>query len=212
MIPLAITAEIPQEIQSPSRRVNLDGLLGAAVARRDNRQRGDGPLEIPMEVERGIRLWGGGEVRMVEHDKTWLNQRFPVEEALRFGGEKLRRVNLSAGPTKSYHIPQEVGFLDGGQIQWWCMGAAEEIRALLCLVSYVGKKTALGRGRVERWTVEECEPWPGFPCVRDGLPLRPLPLDWPGLVSPSIGRAVLTMPYDEAVRTVECAMPEGDEC
>src|SRR6185503_291310 len=96
-------------------------------------------------------------------------------------GPTVRRVQLTAGATKSYRIPVEVGYLKGARAEWYCVGDADPIRSLLCHVTHLGKKRSVGKGEIAAWIVEECDAWKGFPIVRDGKPLRPLPLDWPGV-------------------------------
>ena len=55
--------------------------------------------------------------------------------------------------------------------------------------------------------MKECEPWDGFPVMRDGKPLRPLPPDWPGLVDPEMGYSCVTYPYWLAEAEDVCAVP-----
>ncbi len=190
----------------------LDGLLAAVVAQQRGLVAGFGPLEhvdIPIEWEPGTRfhLASGPLVAYDGHEHRWVNRKFPLGEAQMLGDTKLKRVHLGAGPTKSYRIPHEAKFCMGDQIAWYCVGDEEAIRSLLVFVGYLGRRRAVGRGAVERWLVEPTEPWGGFPLVQDGKALRPLPVDWPGLVEPTMAMHTLTYPYWEHTREELCAVP-----
>lgn len=213
MEPLRVVAEIPGAIALLGGPVALDALLAWAVAARDglpNLEDAYEPIEIPVarEPQGRFHLASCSEHQIEEYDRHWVNRRFPVAEAIVLGGPRLRRVDQSAGPQRSYRIPMEVGYLTQGRMTWWCVGGAPEVRALLALVSHVGKKRATGHGRVVRWLVEPCEPWEGgFPVVRDGRPLRPLPIDWRGLVEPETAYRALTYPYWQNERRELLAVP-----
>ena len=106
-------------------------------------------------------------------------------------------------------MPLETMHLRGDAMTWWCIGDREEIASLLrgC-IGYLGKRRAVGHGPIARWEVEPCETWEGFPVVRAGRPLRPLPLDWPGLASePETAYRVLAPPYWRRNREELCAVP-----
>ncbi len=214
MIPLHVTATLGGAISLPDGPVALDGLLAWAVATRDGLPPlvpGEDPpqVEIPVERESGGRFHLAscsiGTFEQMEH--RWVNRRFPEAEAMALGGPKLKRVRINAGPGKSYRLPLETGHLVDDKLEWWCIGAEEEVRALLSMVHYLGKRRAVGLGRVISWLVEPCEPWDGFPVVRDGRPLRTLPLDWPGLVDPPTAYRTLTYPYWRRWLEEPCAVP-----
>jgi len=217
MIPLAVTAHLAGGIALPSGALALDALLMAAVALRDGlpplsigQERPE--ISIPIEKEpRGrFHLASFAVADWEEHELRYVNKRFPVAEAQALAGPKFRRIQITAGPCKSHRIPMETGHLRGDALRWWCLGEAEPIRDLLGLVSHLGKRRGVGLGRVAEWHVEPAEPWPGFPILRDGLPLRYLPPDWPGLASPPpLGYAVLSPPYWERMREELCAVPEA---
>ena len=120
----------------------------------------------------------------------------------------MRRVQINAGAQKSYRIPLHLTLMRDNRLVWYAMGDADRIAFLLQLVLHLGKRRAVGHGRVMRWAVEPCEPWPGFPVLRDGQPLRPLPLDWPGLATDAERRYCrATFPYWRRVDEVACAVP-----
>jgi CRISPR type IV-associated protein Csf3 len=211
---LEITAELagPIVVQEGI-GIALDALLMAAVCRSTGIPPATTeaelvPIEIPVAREGGIYLASVSSFAVEARERTWVNRRFPVAEAQRMGDAKLKRIDIATGPCKSFRIPMELKHLEGDRVRWWCVGEAEPIRALLGWVGYLGKKRSVGRGQVRRWTVEPCARWPGFPVVRDGQPLRALPVDWPGL-SPDVDRgyAVLNPPRWIRTREVECAVP-----
>ena len=90
---------------------------------------------------------------------------------------------------------------------WFALGDRNGVEALLTWVHYLGKKRSVGLGKVLAWHVVDVEPWPGFPVLRDGAPLRALPLDWPGLGEHRRDFRVLAPPYWERWREEECAVP-----
>lgn len=186
--PLAVTAHLAGPIALPGGPLALDSLLAAQVAIRDGippalTPEAIVPIEIPIEREPGARFHlASFSVSEVErYEGRHLNRRFPVEEAQALGRGRVRNYRVSAGAGKSYRIPMETQHLESDMVRWWCIGEIQPIRELLAMVGHLGKKRSTGLGRVERWVVEPCETWEGFPVLLDGRPLRPLPPDWPGL-------------------------------
>jgi hypothetical protein len=179
----------------------LDALLMWAVAIRDELppiMRDDvQQLSIPIQRSACGRIWLCSEAQLglEEHEQHWINRRFPIAEAEHMGVRSFKRIQLSTGATKSYRLPLEVGFVRGGVVEWFGLGDAEEIRPLLSLVTHLGKKRGVGKGEIARWEVENIDPWPGFPVVRNGTPLRALPLDWEGVDHADHALRVLTPPY-----------------
>lgn len=215
MIPLEITVSIRGGIQLGPDALAIDGLLAWAVCQRDGIKPALSvedlvPIEIPVAREPGGRFHLATQAEYVAeaHESSFVNRRFPLEQAQQMGNAKLKRVPLSAGPCKSYRIPVQITHVAGDRLRWWCVGEPQEIFDLLGLVSYLGKKRSTGNGYVRGWLVEPCEPWDeGFPVVRDGKPMRPLPPDWPGLVEPATAVKVLTFPYWNRAAAVMCAVP-----
>jgi hypothetical protein len=191
----------------------LDGLLESVVASRLGLVPGFGPLEqldAPIAREPGGRFYlATSPVASWEaYEPRFLHQRFPVHEAQMFGDAKLRRVNIGAGPCRSYRIPDEVAWADGDAIRWWCIGDRGAVADHLLEVRSLGRKRGTGRGVVSRWSVEPCETWgDGFPVVRGGKAMRPLPLDWPGLVDAPTAYRSLAPPYWDHTADVLCAVP-----
>lgn len=213
--PLRVTAHMERELALPSGALALDALLAAAVALRDNLPPAFTsaeltPIEVPLMREPGGRfhLASFSIAEWDAHSLRWVNRRFPVAEAQAFGEAKLRRIQITSGPCKSYRLPLHMSYAKDDVIDWYVIGDAAEIEALLGLIRYLGKRRAVGYGRVSRWTVEPCEAWPGFPVLRDGQPLRPLPPDWPGLAACETAYHPLSYPYDKRNRERPlCAIP-----
>jgi hypothetical protein len=210
MVPIAVRATVASAVALPGYAIALDSLLMAAVATRDDLPplgfREKVEFAIPLAKERGIYLASLGLFEHEAYERRFLTKRFPLAEAQAFGDAKLKRVNMSAGLCKNYRIPMETIHLHNDAMTWFAIGDLDVVRDLLSWVHYLGKKRSVGLGRVQQWVVEECEQWDGFPVLRDGRPLRPLPLDWPGLKEYRVERRVLSPPYWERWRDEPCAV------
>lgn len=213
MTPLRVEALIAGGICLPGAPIALDALLCAAYAAREGLDPPASPadctdLPIPLAEERGVYLASFASFEVAAREGEYTNRRFPLSEAQEMGDAKLRRIQVTAGPSKSYRLPRERLHLVDDRITWWCLGDADGVRDLLGWVHYLGRKRAVGLGRVRAWSVEPCEPWPGFPVLRDGMPLRSLPLDWPE-VSPEADRAMMVLrpPYWAHDRRTEVYAP-----
>lgn len=214
-VPLAVTAQVPGGFRALFQPA-LDAILAFWVARaEDVPERSHGAplaeIEIPVEREPAGRFhlcsvahWTTGGHRLVH-----THRRPPTGLALALAPESLRRISLVDGPNKPTRIPDDLILPAGGVLRWWCVGDAERLRALLAWATHLGRVRGHGYGRVTRWSVNPCEPWPGFPVVHDGQPLRTLPLDWPGVAEDAWrGRQPLTYPYDLFGRAGDCFVPE----
>ena len=200
--PLRVVAHVPGQISLAHRHLALDGILASQVALREQLPPPScaadcQPIEIPIQREPGGRfhLCSFGEFELTEFDIRWVNRRAPVDQYQHLTSAK-GKVLITAGPDKSYRLPLETGHLVNETITWWCIGDDDAIRDLLVGVRYLGKKRSVGLGAVEWWDVSLCDTWPGFPVLRDGSPLRTLPLDCPGLAEdPPVAYRCLTYPY-----------------
>jgi len=211
---LHVRADIQGPIRLPAPA--LDALLGAVVVLRDGvspaaHEAEVVPLSIPIAREPGGRFYlaSFGQCLPESRELRYQHKRFPVEEAQMFGRD-IKRVQINAGPAKSCRIPYDTALLAGDRVDWWCIGDAEEMSALLSHVSHLGKRRGVGLGQVRRWHVEPCDPWGvGFPVVRDGTALRTLPADWPDLRDDAPrGYGVIDMPYWMQSRSIICALPQ----
>lgn len=207
--PLVIRAHVSQEIvlREP---LALDALLMALVARRDRlppfevtRATG-GSLELPIPVAQahGVYLATCARPTWAARELRQKNRRAPIEQLARLSTMRTK-VDVSSGPNKAYRTPYEAGLLSE-PLTWWCLGEREGVEELLLLCTRLGRHIGSGYGRVDRWEVERCEPWPGFPAVRDGAPLRNLPLDYPGVVRGTQGWAAVRPPYWEREAEEAC--------
>lgn len=208
MIPLRVTAHVSQAI-SLRQDVALDALLMAMVARRDGlppaeiARLDDGSLPvlpIPLALSPCGRLYLCSHARpeWAEKELRYKNRR-PVVWELAHHSEARGSVSIATGPNKAYRVPYETGFLRDGRLVWWCIGDRDELVSLLSLCTALGRQRGVGLGRVDRWDVEPCEAWPGFPVVRDGVPLRTVPHDWPGADESVLVEGVLMPPYYDAL-------------
>jgi CRISPR type IV-associated protein Csf3 len=196
----------------PDGGLYLDSLLVYQVARERGLVCLDAtmlsPIEIPIAKEPGGRFYlcSAGQSVEIEAEMQHTVRRPIVAEAQRLATTRLRRIDITGGENKGYYLPRPVGYLENG-IEWWCLGEAEELRRLLSCVTHLGKRRAVGLGRVDAWSVEPCEPWPGFPVVRDGKPLRRLPIGWPGVEEARCGFGTIAPPYWDQSREEPCLLP-----
>lgn len=214
MTPLCITATLDGPIMGSA--IRLDALLMAAVARRDRLPPPEAWGAQPMpEVQIPVARSDCGRIYLASSsvceeerggfETVYVNRRFPAAHAVRMA-PRMRRVDQSSGLYKSYRIPRQVAHLVGDRVTWWCLGEREPVLALLHLISALGKRHAAGFGTVRAWSADPCDPWPGFPVVRDGRPLRPLPLDWPGLSEWDEEMAALMPPCWDRRAWARCAV------
>lgn len=195
----------------------LDAMLAALVATVEGLppvQTGDtyADIDIPILREPGGRfhLASAPIFREERYEMRHRNRRFPMTEAQMLGGADLRRVNVQNGATKSFRVPYQKTHLVDDRVLWYCQGDRKRIAWLLQTTDYLGRQRGVGAGRVVRWQVESVEePWPGFPVLLDGQPLRPLPLDWPGVTCAVRRLARLSYPYWETIGRVPCLTPEA---
>lgn len=214
-VPLRITARLGSGTALPYGPMALDALLAWAVAAREGFLApvdGYREIEIPVAREPGGRFhlcsFSVGEV--VASEATWVNRRFPIPEAQALAEPAFKRIQINAGAQKSYRLPLELQHFRDQTLTWFALGDAGRIADLLSLVTHLGKRRGVGHGWVREWHVEPCESWPGFPVMRDWHPLRPLPLDWPGLAEDAERRYCrATYPYWRRGDEVACAVPGG---
>lgn len=216
-VPLAVVAELDGDIILPRAMPALDGLLAYAVALEHQLPpldaQGDHPpnLEVPLARSACGRyhLASFGIAKQAKASLQYIHRKFPVEVGQALSHEKTKTVDIATGRNKGYRLPVERVHLDTDQLWWFAIGHVEEVRNLLQWVTRIGKKRAMGAGKVKRWRVWEVEAWgAGFPVVSPGgLALRPLPLDHPELVEPRAGYGVMTFPYYEAAREEWLALP-----
>lgn len=215
MTPLVVTAALrgPLELGGTQAPIALDGLLAAVVARQRALPRPASPdelvpLEIPVQLEPGGRFHlasCGVPDGLLGHVTAHIHRPPVARQLEQF--TTLRQIDTGSEPNKQLRKPK-IGAL-WREMRWWCIGDADAIRALLLDVRRLGHRRAHGRGEVTRWTVEPCATWDGFPVMREGKPLRNLPLDWPGLVEPVTAWARITFPFWMRELDEPLAVPKG---
>lgn len=213
--PLVVRCALASPIVAPERTIALDSLLAFAAVRRTGQPIASSAhecvtVEIPIERSQCGRfhLASFAQFEIGKRSASFTNKRFPIQEAQSMS--VMRRVETSQGLTKPFRIPREHLHVDA--IEWYCLGDRELIADLLLDVTSLGKKRGVGMGEViiGSWQVEPIAPWEGFPVLRGGIPLRPVPLDWHGLGEHEPAYARLTYPYWDRSREELCAtMPRN---
>jgi hypothetical protein len=199
MTNLRVTARLgAAPICQPYGGCQLDTLLAYAVVMRDGlppRPEVLQPIEVPLgrDAQDRFYLCSVAQFKVETRQLGYTNRRFPVEEAQMFGNDKLKRINVAAGAQKSYRLPREEQYLVDDSLTWFCVGEAKSVSDLLAWIGYIGKRRGVGLGRVEKWVVDECDGWQGFPVLdKTGFPLRPIPQGYPG-ANPSSNIALVTI-------------------
>lgn len=193
--PLVITAEVKSGVVMPRCAIPIDSLLAWAAIQKQNASAKAVKPCIPVAKEKGERF----------HLAS-----FSVGYVVRADEVMASVVRITERGEETRSAQVRLRHFRGGKLLWYALGDADQIADLLSLVLYIGTRCVEGYGLVSKWRVEPCAPWPGFPVMHDGQPLRPLPLDWPGLSSRvARGRSMLTMPYRGRNYSgeIECAMP-----
>jgi hypothetical protein len=215
--PLVVKCLLSAPMSSPDRHLALDALLAATVIRQTGQPQASAghecvPVEIPIKRSSCGRFHMASlaQFAIEQRSSSFTNKRFPTKEAVKLS--KMKRVETSQGATKDFRIPREHLHIQDDEVVWYCVGNRVMILDLLCEVTSLGKRRAVGLGALVpgSWTVEPITPWQGFPVVRDGAPLRTLPLDWPGLVDFEPSHGNLTYPYWDKTKEVPCAKPRMD--
>lgn len=204
--PLSVSCRLAGPACIPSYPVAIDSLLAAAVCQVTGQPPAMSasdvvPVEIPIERAPCGRfhLASLGIFEVEKYTTGFTNRRFPLAEAQSMSDPKrMKRILVTGGATKSFRIPRVHSHIDARKIEWFCMGNRDEIGGLLPLITSIGKKRGVGLGPVVlgSWKIARVEcPWTGFPVLRNGVPLRPLPLDYDGLGEHSRAYRTLTYPY-----------------
>lgn len=216
MIPLRVQARIGTAISLPSSLLGLDSLLASMVAKEQGLDQSFvatlQPIEICIPVAKSTcgryHLASMAEYEWDERESTWINRPSPVIAAQTWGNSKVR-MEQGAGLSKPWRIPIMTGWIKDDLLTWYCIGDQAEIARLLRYVTHLGKRAAVGKGEVREWLVEPCASWVGFPVLRAGRALRPLPTDHDGLASDCyIDQGRLTYPYWLQDGREWLAMPE----
>ena len=213
MTPMRVTATLHGAMMLPRLGIMLDSLLThrvATVKGLDPVQWVDKLADIPIPIATSecgrVALCSNSLFEVETREKSFQNRRFPMAEAQSMGALTLKRILVGGGLSKSWRTPREVVHVESDQVVWFAIGDQAKVAALLATVSGLGPRRGVGLGRVASWKVEDAEPWPGFPVMLGGKPLRRLPLDWPGLGEHRVEYGVLAPPYWQRHREEACAV------
>lgn len=223
MEPLRVVAHLGSEIANPGRLPALDALLAYAQATWiEERPPYDESKPCPeVDITHALAAARDDAGRVLYHLATvglgrveqhlrgrFVNRRMPIDR-MQYLSTRGGTLNTSGGPAKSFRLPLETGWLAGDRVTWFCVGDAGEIERLLGPVTHLGKRRAVGLGRVARWEVRPCPSWgDGFPVLFEGVPLRNLPLDAlpPEARAPFESWGTITYPYRRHLE-VACLVP-----
>lgn len=216
--PLRVSCRLSGPVCMPGYAVALDGVLAATVCQMTGQPPAMSaadivPVEIPIQREQAGRFHLASTA-IFEVDKyaaAFTNRRFPLAAAQEMGDPKrMRRILVTGGATKNFRIPRVHAHVARQEVVWFCMGASDALGELLPLVTAIGKKRGVGLGPVVlgSWCVDRVAvPWTGFPVLQNGVPLRPLPLDYEGLGEHARAFRTLTYPYWDRRTEQELAVP-----
>lgn len=210
--PLRVTASLASGIVFNFRPM-LDGILAAVYARRAGLNLIPISVEDLVPIQVPIATSGCGRFALcseaqfdVEEHEDRYKQRRPVTEQFARLAPKVKSVKITGGPNKAYRVPYRVQLMRDDVVTWYALGDRAMVTELLQEVFFLGKHRGSGKGQVESWDVEPCDPWEGFPILQDGTPLRPLPEDYPGVTGARFEYRVLTPPYWMQAREQVCAV------
>lgn len=216
--PMVVIAELEGDIIVPRTTPALDGLLAYAIAQEHGLPpldaQGDNPpsIEVPLARSKCGRyhMASFGVASTSKADLQHIHRKWPIEVSQALSHEKTKSVDIATGRNKGYRLPIERVHLEGDRMWWFAIGHIPEVRNLLSWVTRLGKKRAMGAGKVGAWHVAPCEAWGlTFPIMSPaGEALRPLPTDTRLLADERReGFGVLTYPYHQQAREEWLALP-----
>lgn len=122
-------------------------------------------------------------------------------------GKRRGKVNVSSGEYKAYRMPEVIRLV--GDIEIFAYGNKEKIEDLLTYITHIGKKTAIGWGRVAKWVVEEIEE--DYTDISPYGLARPIPVDQATKeqksVAHTVRRIAVKPPYWNHRNVKECFVP-----
>lgn len=85
-------------------------------------------------------------------------------------------ISGSVGPYRAYRNPSVIRVVKDSKLTFFAVGHRDQVEELLNLIPALGKKTAMGYGIVDRWTVEEIAEDYTTEHPEYGL-MRPIPIE-----------------------------------
>lgn len=180
--PLRITAELAGSVASFDGRIQLDAILEHVAWRRAGRPTAEmgAPamtFDIPLAKLQAGGLWvwrcSEGEAEWIAGDLTHYTRQFPTERARALRRNE-RKINVGAGPLKSYRLP--LPLMLAREVVWHAVGDLDAVAEMVSCITHIGKKHNVGHGQVKRWRVEDADEDRSL-IREDGSPARPLPVE-----------------------------------
>lgn len=115
------------------------------------------PVELPLAKRGDGDLWyyaaSFAEWDCPTEGTAFWNKRFDTAQSdLVDFGRKKGMVIIKKGHYKAYH--SQINYRHARSISWYVVGDSAEIKALLDMMRFVGKKTAQGWGEIASWSIE----------------------------------------------------------
>jgi len=214
--PMVITAELVTPVIHAERdQTHLDSILSfAAITDHPVASAYEDQCVLPLPLEllwvspSGQPLWACTPLvpaaESLETREYW-HKRYPTNRA-EFG-DRLNAIT-TAGRWKEYRVPVRASSIS--RLHALAIGNLDEVQRLLeKVVTHIGKKGAMGYGRVARWSVT-----PTAHSLDDILRLRPVPVAYYAGKEPH-GRVSLnrgwTSPYWYTPWWADCVVPDTGE-
>jgi CRISPR type IV-associated protein Csf3 len=223
MVPLRIRAWMRAPVVADA-WLPLDGALLAQSTRRDlGAQEITTPGASNLAQPKGEEMRGGRLPIAIAHAKDWYYRcswaqwgpfadgqdawakRFDITRAdlIDFRGKR-GHIDTSAATYKAYHMP--VFYRSALWVEWYCLGALDELTPLIHAITHLGKKTSQGWGRVEKWEIEQIgedwSVWHGDQLMR-GIPIY----HWPRERDAKIGLYGIRPSYWDRHNQMELVLP-----
>lgn len=212
---IVITAELVTPVLQAERDItHLDSILSwAALTNHPVASHFESPPVIPLPIElawvspEGKPLWACTPLMptldAAESREYW-HKRYPNHRSEL--GNRLN-ANTTSGRWREYRVPVHATTVK--RLHALAIGNVTEVESLLSIVSHVGKKGAMGYGRVANWTVTRSSH-----SIEDVLALRPVPASYFEGRHP-VGmleiRRAWTPPYWYSPLWADCLVPERQE-
>ncbi len=181
--PLVVTFKMSAPIVV-SGHLYFDGILSYAVMRdllgedldnlNDNKTVA---LDIPLPIKKykdvyhaSVAIIQSKTEGTAKWRKRWEDR---YDDLVDFGNKK-KQINEKSGFFKAYDLP--VQYVSADEIYFYVNGNKEEIKRLLKLISFVGKKSAQGYGIIREKSTESINE--DFSILKNGVLMRPIPANY----------------------------------